>query len=54
MAEILKKVECEPKCGFMIRSHDEKEIIDLVKQHAKIFHEMDVTEKDVREKMKTA
>ena len=24
MAEKLKKIERDPKCGFMVRSHDEK------------------------------
>ena len=50
----LKKVECDPKCGFMIRSHDENEMIDLVKQHAKKSHNMDVSEKDIRDKIKAA
>jgi len=50
----LKKVECDPTCGFMIRSHDEKELVDLVIQHAKKSHNMDVSEKDVKEKMKAA
>jgi len=50
----LKKVECDPKCGFMVRSHDEKEIIDLVTQHAKKSHNMSVTEKAVRTKIRDA
>lgn len=35
MAEALKEVSCDPKCGFSVKSHDEKEIMDIVKQHAK-------------------
>lgn len=31
----LKSIECDPKCGFMIRSHDEKEVINIAKEHAK-------------------
>ncbi len=50
----LKKVECDPKCGFMVRSHDEKEIIELVTQHAKKSHNMTITEKEVRTKMLSA
>ncbi|TAN41791.1 MAG: DUF1059 domain-containing protein [Nitrospirae bacterium] len=50
----LKKVECDPKCGFSIKSHDEKEIIDIAIKHAKKFHDMAITEKDVREMMKDA
>ena len=52
MAEKLKKVECDPKCGFSIQSHDEKEVIDIVTKHAKKAHSMDITEKDVRGMMK--
>jgi predicted small metal-binding protein len=54
MAETLKKVECDPKCGFMVRSHDEKEIIELAIQHAKKFHKMTITEKDVKAMVKDA
>ncbi len=52
MAEKLKKIECDPKCGFIVQSHDEKEIIDIAMQHAKKFHpEMKITEKEVRDMM---
>jgi len=50
----LKMVECDPKCGFMVRSHDEKEIIDIIKQHAKKAHNMSVSDKDAASKMKDA
>ncbi len=49
-----KKVECDPKCGFMIRSHDERELIEIVKQHAQKSHNMAVTEKDIKDKMVAA
>lgn len=54
MAEQLKKVECDSPCNFMVRSHDEKEIVEIVKQHASKIHKMTVTDKDIMEKMKTA
>ena len=54
VAEKLKEVECDPKCGFVIQSHDEKEIIDVTMQHSKKAHNMSVTEKDVRGMMKDA
>jgi predicted small metal-binding protein len=54
MAETLKKVECDPKCGFMVRSHDEKEMIEIVIQHAKKSHKMTITEKDIKVMMKDA
>jgi len=54
MAEILKKVECDPKCGFMVQSHDEKELIEIAIEHAKKFHHMEVNEKDVKAMMENA
>ena len=48
MAETLKKIECDSTCGFMVRSHDEKELVEIAMQHAKKFHDMTVTEKDAR------
>jgi predicted small metal-binding protein len=50
----LKSVSCDPDCGFMVRSHDENEIISLVKEHAKKQHNKDVTDKDVMAMMKPA
>jgi predicted small metal-binding protein len=50
----LKKVECDPKCGFMVQSHDEKELIEIVKQHAKKHHEKTVSDEDVKKMMKNA
>jgi predicted small metal-binding protein len=54
MAEKLKKVECDPKCGFLVRSHDEKEIVEITTLHAKNSHNMVITEKDVRGMLKDA
>ena len=54
MTEEMKKIECDPACGFMIKSHDEKELIEVVKAHAKKAHNMTITDKDVRDKIKNA
>ena len=54
MAETLKQIECDPKCGFLVRSHDEKEVIRIGIEHAKKAHGMDVTEKDAKEMMNAA
>jgi hypothetical protein len=35
MAETLKQIECEPKCGFLVRSHDEAELIRIAKSMGK-------------------
>lgn len=54
MAEALKEASCDPKCGFSVKSHDEKEIVEIVKQHAKKSHNMSISDKDVRDRMKQA
>jgi predicted small metal-binding protein len=50
----LKKLECDPKCGFAVQSHDEKEIVEIAVQHAKKLHNMKITEKDAKEMIKEA
>jgi predicted small metal-binding protein len=50
----LKSVTCDPSCGFMIRSHDEKEIIDDVKRHVKNTHHMKTTKKEIKKMIKSA
>jgi predicted small metal-binding protein len=49
--EKVHRVSCEPECGFMVQSHDEKELIDIVKDHAKSQHKMKVSDSDVKMKM---
>ena len=52
MSANLKTVSCDPICGFMVRSHDTKEIIDIIKDHAKHVHNMKITDNEVKAKMK--
>jgi len=49
----LKSVACDPSCGFMVQSHNEKELISMVKMHAKKMHNKVLTDKDVKAMMKT-
>jgi predicted small metal-binding protein len=49
----LMSVTCDPACGFMVRSHSEKELISMVKTHAKKMHNKTVTDKDVKGMMKS-
>lgn len=35
MSNDLKKIECDPKCGFVIHSHDEKVVLEIARKHAK-------------------
>jgi predicted small metal-binding protein len=51
MTGTFKQIQCEPPCGFTVKSHDEKELIEFVRQHAKKAHNLTISEKDVRGKM---
>ena len=49
----LKSVSCDPSCGFMCKSHSEKELLSIVKTHAKKMHKMEMTDAKIKEMMKT-
>jgi len=49
----LKSVACDPSCGFMVQSHNENELISMVKMHAKKMHNKVLSDKDVKAMMKT-
>ena len=49
----LMSVSCDATCGFMVRSHSEKELTSIVKAHAKRMHKMEMTDKQVKDMMKT-
>ncbi|MEN6621072.1 MAG: DUF1059 domain-containing protein [Smithella sp.] len=50
----LKQIECDPKCGFFIRSHDENELVEMAIRHAKTQHNKTITKEDVTAMMKDA
>ena len=49
----LKSVSCDVTCGFVCKSHNDKELISIVKTHAKKMHKMELTDAKVKEMMKT-
>jgi len=49
----MKQIECDPVCGFMIRSHDTDEVKKIATEHAKSVHKMKVSDSDMESKMKT-
>lgn len=53
MEKELKSISCDPDCGFLIRSHDEMEVVEIAKKHAKEKHNMDVSDEDLKGKMKS-
>jgi predicted small metal-binding protein len=34
----LVRLSCDPKCGFEVQSHEEGEVLEIAKNHAKIKH----------------
>jgi predicted small metal-binding protein len=54
MAAKMKKIECPSPCNFSVKSHDEKELVEIAMQHAKKFHNMSITEQDVKKMIKPA
>ena len=49
----VKSFSCDESCGFMARSHDEKEVTEMAMKHMKKHHHMNASEKEVKEMLKT-
>ena len=48
--EKLKEISCSPECGFLVRSHDKKEVVALAKEHIDNKHpSMKVTREKLSE-----
>ena len=54
MTAKLWKLECDPDCGFLVRSHDKGEIIKIGKDHATNAHKMNVSDKETENMITTA
>ena len=53
MAKKLRQIACDPACGFMVQSHDEKEVLKMAMEHAKKNHkEIKVTEASLKKMMR--
>ncbi|HTK81076.1 MAG TPA: hypothetical protein VL633_02195 [Bacteroidota bacterium] len=48
MSGSLQSATCDI-CGFMVRSHNEKEIASIMKTHQKKYHHKTVSDKDVKD-----
>ncbi len=53
MDDTLKSISCDPQCGFMVKSHSEKEVVDIARQHAKSAHKMDMSTAETKKMVKT-
>lgn len=48
----LKEIDCSPECGFMIRSHNEHEVVQMATQHVKEAHHKNPSEQDMKKSMR--
>jgi predicted small metal-binding protein len=46
----LHSVSCVPECGFRVQSHDTKELISIVKAHAKKAHNKESRDRSAGER----
>jgi predicted small metal-binding protein len=49
----LKQIQCDDKCGFLVRSHDEREVLKIARQHIKEQHNMTPDEADLKARLAT-
>ena len=52
--EGLKMAACDPACGFRVVSHDESEIVSMLKEHARKHHDKNLTDKEAQAMIKDA
>jgi predicted small metal-binding protein len=48
----IHEVACDDACGFRVQSRNDKELTEIVKAHAQKYHKMEMTDAQVKEKMK--
>ncbi|WP_415382911.1 DUF1059 domain-containing protein [Halosimplex sp. TS25] len=48
------QVECSQNDDFMIKSEDEQEVIEHVKEHAEEKHDMDLSDDEARDMIQQA
>jgi predicted small metal-binding protein len=52
MDKELKKISCDPMCGFSVQSHEENEVVEMAKLHVKNIHpEANYTDEQIKEMM---
>jgi predicted small metal-binding protein len=54
MAKQLYKIACGPDCGFLIRSHDQDEVVRTALAHDKGAHKGKATEAEMRKAVEPA
>lgn len=49
----VKSISCGTECGFMVKSRNETEIVHITKKHVREMHHKKLTDKEVKEIIKT-
>jgi len=50
----MKQIECDPSCGFTVKSHDEDEVVKMAMEHIRNKHpDMELSEEDAKGMVKT-
>ena len=49
----LFEIDCDPACGFMVKSHNKGETIKMAREHLKDIHGKDTSEDDASKMVKT-
>ena len=52
MAQQLYQVECDPACGFLVRNHNETEIVPIVIAHCLNTHNKVLSADEARKSVK--
>ena len=47
----LVKIECDPSCGFMVRSANKKEVTEIAQKHAKTVHQTEMSDEEAESKL---
>jgi predicted small metal-binding protein len=54
MEQQLFEIDCDPECGFVVRSHDRDEVKKFAKEHVKMVHSKDTSDKELEEMVQMA
>jgi len=49
----LFEIDCDPQCGFMVRSHDKSETVEAAMKHVKDAHGKEVSQEDTEKMVKS-
>ncbi len=48
----LYEIDCDPECGFMVKSHDKAEAMKMAQDHVKNIHGKEVSDEETEKMVK--